>query len=390
MATPPCPQGEFENVACASRDIVTSGFELVWYRTGMARLLAARKKIVAIGDFLARNPALRAVGRRTPLLSFLDGGMRFSGAGADAPWHALVLGAPREEHEAIDRAFPEFKKLFVAKRVKPGRIYEELTRRSGTALLAWGVSAGPQLAKLQSRGIDDHPVLYIDRAPVDIADPAGNLSGYVLDWTGLYSNSRRASDLETILNDFPFIDHPELLAATTTLVRTRFANSTLGGPVVVVCQHRSDPPALFAGATHPEARVLVEMARAENPRSDIRIIQVCPAENAFAKHRQELEKLGEITPADAVEAVLAHASRLYVASADLGFQALLRGVPVTTVGGPFYAGWGLTDDRRPVPRRQRSLGLGALAAGVLVLYGRFLRSGSLVSPVSEPDAGPRN
>lgn len=355
----------------------------------MARLLAARKKIVAIGDFLARNPVLRAVGRRSRLLSFLDGGMRFGVAGANAPWFALVLGAPREEHEAIDRAFPEFRKLFVAKRVKPGRIHDELTRRSGTALLAWGVAAGPQLAKLQARGLDGHPVVYIDRAPVDIADPAGDLSGYVLDWTGLYSNSRRASDLETILNNFPFIDHPELLAAATTLVRTRFVKSTLSGPVVVVCQHRSDPPALFAGATHPEARTLVDLARSENPNCEIRIIQVCPTGNAQAKHRQELEKLGEITVPDAVAELLGRAVRVYVASADLGFQALLGGIPVTTVGGPFYAGWGLTDDRRPVPRRQRSLGLGALAAGVLVLYGRFLRSGALVSPVSEPEAGPK-
>lgn len=355
----------------------------------MTRLLAARKKIVAIGDFLARNPTLRAVGRRTHLLSFMDGGMRFgAAAGAAAPWRALVLGAPREEHDAIDRAFPEFRKLFVAKRVKTGRMYDELVRHPGTAILAWGVAAGPQLAKLQSRGIKDHPVLYVDRAPIDLINEAEHLSGYVLDWTGLYCNSRRASDLETILNGFPFIDHPELLAATTTLIRTRFPKSALSGPVVVVCQHRSDPPALFAGATHPDVKALVEMAKDENPRSEIVLVQVCPLGGALTKHREELEKLGTVAPPEAVPELLTRASRVYVASANLGFHALLGGVPVTTLGGPFYAGWGLTDDRRPVPRRQRSLSLSALAAGVLVLYGRFLRSGSLVSAVSGVDAEP--
>lgn len=349
--------------------------------------MAARKKIVAVGDFLARNPALRAAGRRTRLLSFMDGGMRFSAAAAlDAPWRALVLGAPREEHDAIDRAFPEFSKLFVSKRVKTGRIYDELVRHPGTAILAWSVAAGPQLAKLQSRDITGHPVLYVDRAPIDLANEAERLSGYVMDWTGLYCNSRRASDLETILNGFPFIDHPELLAATTTMLRTRFPKSTLNGPVLVVCQHRSDPSALFAGATHPEAAMLVEMARNENPGSEIVLVQVCPASGARAKHREELENLGNVAPADAVPELLACASRVYVASANLGFHALLCGVPVTTLGGGFYAGWGLTDDRRPVPRRQRSLGLSALAAGVLVLYGRFLQSGSLVSVVSGVDA----
>ena len=31
-----------------------------------------------------------------------------------------------------------------------------------------------------------------------------------------------------------------------------------------------------------------------------------------------------------------------------GFEALLRGKPVTTHGQPFYAGWGLTEDICPV------------------------------------------
>ena len=36
----------------------------------------------------------------------------------------------------------------------------------------------------------------------------------------------------------------------------------------------------------------------------------------------------------------------------LGFEALLRGKPVTCLGVPFYAGWGLTTDLSPVPVRR--------------------------------------
>ena len=39
----------------------------------------------------------------------------------------------------------------------------------------------------------------------------------------------------------------------------------------------------------------------------------------------------------------------------LGFEALLRGVPVTCLGQPFYSGWGLTTDRHPHPRRTARL-----------------------------------
>jgi capsular polysaccharide export protein len=43
-------------------------------------------------------------------------------------------------------------------------------------------------------------------------------------------------------------------------------------------------------------------------------------------------------------AVLENADRLVTVSSQLGFEALLRGTPVTTFAMPFYAGYGLTED----------------------------------------------
>ena len=51
-----------------------------------------------------------------------------------------------------------------------------------------------------------------------------------------------------------------------------------------------------------------------------------------------------------------------------GFDALLRGKQVVVHGRPFYAGWGLTQDVLPVPRRERSLTLDELVAGALLHY----------------------
>jgi len=51
-----------------------------------------------------------------------------------------------------------------------------------------------------------------------------------------------------------------------------------------------------------------------------------------------------------------------------GFEALLRGKRVVTYGQPFYAGWGLTADFLPPPRRSRRLTVDELVAGVLILY----------------------
>ena len=48
---------------------------------------------------------------------------------------------------------------------------------------------------------------------------------------------------------------------------------------------------------------------------------------------------------------------VYVGSSQIGLEALFAGKRVVCFGAPFYAGWGLTDDRHVVPhrRRQRSL-----------------------------------
>ena len=56
----------------------------------------------------------------------------------------------------------------------------------------------------------------------------------------------------------------------------------------------------------------------------------------------------------------------------LGFEALLRGVTVVTFGAPFYAGWGLTEDRGDVPPRRRAdVTLEGLVHAALIDYPRY-------------------
>lgn len=56
----------------------------------------------------------------------------------------------------------------------------------------------------------------------------------------------------------------------------------------------------------------------------------------------------------------------------LGFEALLRGIKVTTTGAPFYAGWGLTRDLGHIPERRRAqVSLEGLAHAALIDYPRY-------------------
>lgn len=67
--------------------------------------------------------------------------------------------------------------------------------------------------------------------------------------------------------------------------------------------------------------------------------------------------------------LLPEADELHTLCSLAGFEALLRGCHVVTYGTPFYAGWGLTEERGPrCSRRQRTLTLDELVAGCLILY----------------------
>jgi capsular polysaccharide export protein len=72
-----------------------------------------------------------------------------------------------------------------------------------------------------------------------------------------------------------------------------------------------------------------------------------------------------------MNSVVQGVDRVCVLTSLAGFEAILRGKPVTCYGQPFYAGYGLTQDRIPIPRRTRCLSVDMLVAGVLILYPRY-------------------
>lgn len=76
------------------------------------------------------------------------------------------------------------------------------------------------------------------------------------------------------------------------------------------------------------------------------------------------------------------ADRVETFSSLSGFEALLRGKPVTVYGMPFYAGWGLTDDLTDCARRGRRLDLATLA------HVAFIDYPLTVDPVSLVPCGP--
>jgi len=214
----------------------------------------------------------------------------------------------------------------------------------------------------------------------------------VLDRRGIYYDPRAPSDLEHLLQSVEF---PEALCdrARRLIDRIRHSGATkynLPGETVplprdrhiilVAGQVADDQSVLTAGAGTTIAQILA-VVRAENPDSYL----IYKAHPDVAARLRQGEWKGEsiATHADLILAggdindLLDRVDEVHVLSSLLGFEALLRGRRVVTHGQPFFAGWGLTEDRAPFAHRTRRLTLEELVAATLILYPLYVdpRSG---------------
>ncbi|WP_370400864.1 capsular polysaccharide biosynthesis protein [Sulfitobacter sp. JB4-11] len=146
-----------------------------------------------------------------------------------------------------------------------------------------------------------------------------------------------------------------------------------GGPRVLVPGQVEDDASIRTGTDRitTNAALLAE-ARAANPDA-VLIYKPHPDVEAGLRDGGTASPQADLIleNADPV-ALLDHVDAVWTMTSLLGFEALLRGIPVTTLGAPFYAGWGLTDDRGDVPPRRRAEPtLAGLVHATLIDYPRY-------------------
>ncbi len=143
------------------------------------------------------------------------------------------------------------------------------------------------------------------------------------------------------------------------------------GRVLVVGQVESDQSLKHGRSNTLSFEDLIEIAATENPDCEIlyrphpRTIGFDPA----ATHPL-------VTPLNSVTSLLGALQRVdtvYTFCSQAGFDALLMQKKVVVFGQPFYAGWGLTEDRENFLRGKRNLNLTIeeLFWGSYVLYPKY-------------------
>lgn len=212
-----------------------------------------------------------------------------------------------------------------------------------------------------------------------------------LDDRGIYYDARSPSRLESICASDPLSD-PELLArAEAAMARLRahrlskYNDSppseerlprTANKRVLVVDQTAGDLSVTCGLADSTSFHRMLSAALADHPTAEI-VVKTHP-DVVAGKKRGFLERPAGHPRVRVVAtrfnpiALLEQVDHVYVVTSQLGFEALVMGLPVTCFGVPFYAGWGLTDDRAVVRRRGRTLSIAQLFAAAYILYPRYI------------------
>lgn len=88
------------------------------------------------------------------------------------------------------------------------------------------------------------------------------------------------------------------------------------------------------------------------------------------KNIEALSKLSDCICSDNVSVIelINFADEIHTITSLVGFDALIRNKKVFTYGLPFYAGWGLTEDKQKCPRRNIQLTIEELIAITLIEY----------------------
>ncbi len=214
----------------------------------------------------------------------------------------------------------------------------------------------------------------------------------VLDERGIYFDATRPSDLEHLLATRVFTEHDiaRAQAVRAFIVQhgiskynheprqpVNWRDAAQGRAVVLVPGQVEDDASIRLGSTTVQTNLdLLQAVRAARPHA---YMVYKPHPDVLSGNRkgrlalQAARQFADHVAADvSVVSCIDACDEVHTMTSLTGFDALLRGKKVVTYGQPFYAGWGLTEDRAErataFARRQRRLSLDELVAGALLHY----------------------
>jgi len=217
-----------------------------------------------------------------------------------------------------------------------------------------------------------------------------NKYSIVKDSVGIYYDATRPSRLENILNGIDVdswkLDDPGTVDLATELM-TRLIRSGISkynhlSPkvddvgvaedfVLVVDQTVGDQSVRLGGMDDRTFDAMLREVLDQHPVDKV-LVKVHPQVLAGNKRGYLVAKARELglrlIAGELSDQQLAACKCVHVGTSLYGLEVLMRGATVTCHGQPFYAGWGLTEDRQPMARRTRVRSLNELFIAAYLIY----------------------
>lgn len=210
----------------------------------------------------------------------------------------------------------------------------------------------------------------------------------ISDDLGIYYDPTRPSRLEVLImqhKDLRDDQRQRVLNVIDRVIRSAVTKYNLPGNCpklqeghrILVPGQVEDDASILKGTDRIRTNIaLLKEVRRRNPKS---IIIYKPHPDVEAGLRKgNISQKDQDAFADVIAhradpaALLSVVQEIHTMTSNLGFEAPLRGVDVTTYGAPYYAGWGLTKDLGSVPtRRKGPITLESLAYAALIAYPRY-------------------
>ncbi|MCV3422606.1 capsular polysaccharide biosynthesis protein [Campylobacter lari] len=212
----------------------------------------------------------------------------------------------------------------------------------------------------------------------------------VKDDVGIYYDATAPSKLENILNTYEFsYEELEQAKKTIELIKkeklSKYNNNNLCIPkelfnaneerVLIITQVANDASLEFGLADGFSTQDIINDAIKENPNAKI-YIKIHPDVLSGKKQSdfdvQDLPNNCVVIKENynPIE-LLSYFKKVYTKTSGMGFEALMLGCECVCYGMPFYAGWGLTQDKQVCQRRLKKRTLAEVFYAAYILYSEY-------------------
>ncbi|AGH81037.1 capsule polysacchride export protein KpsC [Psychromonas sp. CNPT3] len=265
------------------------------------------------------------------------------------------------------------------------------------SIVGWGNKTNTHKAKLLAQKLKAQYIHLEDGFIGYLGHPNDNCKrlSLIQDKTGIYYDATKTNDLESLCLSVTHWISPELEMRAEKLRSKiiRFGISKYNhqrenlpawlidqdahSAILVVDQTAGDMSVEYGLGTSQTFKNMIKDALRDHPKQLI-IVKTHPdvikgKKKGYLDIQDCTHPRVRLLAVDcSLKALFNKVERVYTVTSQLGFEGLLYHIPVHCYGLPFYAGWGLTQDKQICERRNICLTLNQLICASLIKYPTYL------------------